>query len=173
MKSLTANKNSVISVVENVFKNITLNFTAVLILVSFIGCSEDSFQKNGSALFPKGNLAPENNTGNVWVEFLLSPDSICTTAIGNESFAPGARTHWHVHPAGKILMVTEGTGYHKINGKPIEIIMKRDVVKCPPNIAHWHGAVKDESLAHIFIVPNTEEGIMEWKEPVTDEELTL
>ena len=153
-------------------QRISYLLSATLILASLTSCTSENPQKSDS-IFPKGDLAPKNNTGDVWVEFLVPPDSIYTTAIGNETFAPGARTHWHAHPGGEILMVTEGTGYHKVKGKPIEVIQKGDVVKCPPNMAHWHGAAKDKSMAHIFVIPNTEKGIVKWREPVTDEELNL
>lgn len=37
-------------------------------------------------------------------------------------------------------------GYHQIEGKPVEIIKKGSVVKCPPNVRHWHGASADVGL---------------------------
>ena len=122
-------------------------------------------------LFEKGQLAPADFfTGNAWVKGLVENDSVFTTAGGEVFFEAGARSNWHLHPAGQILIVTAGTGYHQIKGQPIEVIHKGDVVKCPPNIDHWHGASKDASMSHIYLVPNTEKGIVEWKEPVTDEE---
>jgi quercetin dioxygenase-like cupin family protein len=45
---------------------------------------------------------------------------------------------------------------------------KGDVIKCPPNVRHWHGATENSSLSQLYIVPNTEKGIVEWQEPVTD-----
>jgi len=44
------------------------------------------------------------------------------------------------------------------------------VVKCPPNVEHWHGASPENGLQQFYIVPNTEKGIVQWKHPVTDEE---
>ena len=41
--------------------------------------------------------------------------------------------------------------------------------KCPPGVKHWHGASKDSSVTQIYIVPNTENGIVNWFESVTDE----
>jgi quercetin dioxygenase-like cupin family protein len=87
-------------------------------------------------------------------------------------FAAGARSHWHLHPAGQILLVTAGKGYHQIEGQLKEIIRKGDVVQCPPDVNHWHGASEDSSMTHIYIIPNTEKGIVEWGEPVTDEEFS-
>ena len=59
---------------------------------------------------------------------------------------------------------------YQIEGQPIEIMKKGDVVKCPPNVRHWHGASPDVGLQQLYIIPNTEQGIVEWMEPVTDEE---
>ena len=119
---------------------------------------------------PKGQLAPSKYfTGNAWVTGLVENDSVFTTAAGEVFFEAGARSNWHLHPAGQILIVTSGVGYHQILGQPIEVIHKGDVVKCPPNVLHWHGASKDRAMSHIYIVPNTEKGIVEWHDPVTDE----
>lgn len=47
---------------------------------------------------------------------------------------------------------------------------KGNVVKCPTNVRHWHGASPDVGLQQLYIVSNTEKGIVQWKESVTDEE---
>lgn len=152
-------------------------FTGILItgLLAFLiltkGCSDCKKTQESEHVFNKGQLAPSQYfTGNVYVTGLIENDSIFTTAGGEVFFEAGARSNWHSHPAGQILIVTAGVGYHQIKGQPIEIIHKGDVVKCPPNVEHWHGASKDSSMSHIYIVPNTEKGIVEWGKPVTDEE---
>jgi len=155
-------------------KNILLILTMLLLNVLNQGCQETK-DKNGavdhSQIFPKGRPAPaEFFTGNAWVTGLVDNDSVFTTAVGNVFFEAGARSNWHLHPCGQILLVTSGVGYHQIKGQPIEIIRKGDVVKCPPNIKHWHGASKNSSMSHIYILPNTEKGMVEWKKPVTDTE---
>jgi quercetin dioxygenase-like cupin family protein len=123
-----------------------------------------------SAIFPKGEKGPgETFTGNAYNVGLVDADSILTTAVGNVYFEPGARSNWHSHPAGQILIITDGVGYHQIEGQPVEIIKKGSVVKCPPNVRHWHGASADVGLQQLYIVPNTEKGIVDWDEAVTDE----
>ena len=92
------------------------------------------------------------------------------TAPGNVYFEPGARSNWHLHPAGQILVITDGTGYHQIKGGPKQILRKGDIVKCPPNTLHWHGASRDTGMQQLYIIPNSEKGIVEWKQPVTDAE---
>ncbi|KAA0247153.1 MAG: cupin domain-containing protein [Ignavibacteriota bacterium] len=131
----------------------------------------DDKSENQNAIFAQGDLVPsEYFTGNAWNKSLVADDSIFTTSVGSVTFEVGARSNWHSHPAGQILLVTDGVGYHQIKGEPIEIIRKGDVVKCPPDVIHWHGASRDSSMTHIYIVPNTEKGIVKWMEAVTDEE---
>jgi len=121
-------------------------------------------------IFPKGQKGQsENFTGNAYNTGLVDIYSTFTTAVGNVYFEPGARSNWHSHPAGQILIITDGIGYHQIEGQPIEIIKKGSVVKCPPNVRHWHGASADVGLQQLYIVPNTEKGIVNWQEAVTDE----
>lgn len=44
------------------------------------------------------------------------------------------------------------------------------MVKCPPNVRHWHGASAEVGLQQIYIGPNTERGIVNWEGPVSDKE---
>jgi quercetin dioxygenase-like cupin family protein len=124
-----------------------------------------------NAIFPKGEKGSEELfTGNAYNIGLVDADSVYTTAVGNVYFEPGARSNWHTHPSGQILIITDGVGYYQIEGQPIGIMKKGDVVKFPPNVRHWHGASPDVGLQQLYIVPNTEMGIVEWMEPVSDEE---
>ncbi|MFC0877778.1 cupin domain-containing protein [Saccharicrinis sp. FJH2] len=149
----------------------TTVLTFVVILASCTNSQNKDAKTEVEHVFEKGQLAPAKFfTGNVYVKGLVDNDSVFTTAGGEVYFESGARSNWHMHPAGQILIVTAGIGYHQIKGQPIEVIHKGDVVKCPPNVDHWHGASKDASMSHIYLVPNTEKGIVEWKDAVTDEE---
>lgn len=152
----------------------TIIFGSFLIFLSFMGCNktgEIARSTEKEAIFSKGVLAPkEYFTGKAWVTGLVKNDSVYTTAVGSVEFEAGARTNWHSHPAGQILLVTAGKGYHQIEGKPKEVIQKGDVIICPPGVNHWHGATENSSMTHIYIVPNTEKGIVKWGRPVTDEE---
>ncbi|HEY0900386.1 MAG TPA: cupin domain-containing protein [Sphingobacteriaceae bacterium] len=124
-----------------------------------------------SEIFPGGNKVNSNNfTGEVWVNMLVPTDTIFNTQMGNVTFAPGVRSNWHSHPSGQILLVTEGVGYYQEKGQPVKLMRKGDVVKCRPNVIHWHGASPGKSVTHIAISPNMEKGGVVWLEKVTDEE---
>ena len=126
---------------------------------------------NTPTIFPKGDKAPaEYFTGTAWVKTLVANDDTLTTIISNVVFEPGARNNWHTHPAGQILICTEGKGYYQEKGKPIQTIRAGDVVKILPNAEHWHGAAPDSSFAHLAINVNTEKGVVNWLQAVTDAE---
>ena len=153
----------------------TLFITAIASLALLTtSCMENKSENNKTelgAIFPKGELgAAENFTGNAWNTPLVANDSTYNTVIGNVYFEPGARSNWHIHPAGQILVITDGVGFHQIKGQPKQTIRKGDVVKCPPNVEHWHGASPDTGLQQLYIISNTEKGIVQWLQPVTDEE---
>lgn len=150
----------------------------LIICIAVVACNNHQNQdkmKNTNleveAIFPKNELgSKEFFTGNAYPTALVESDTVYNTLIGNVYFEPGARSNWHSHPAGQILIITGGVGYHQIEGKPVEIIKKGDVVKCPPNVKHWHGASAELGLQQLYVIPNTEKGIVEWKEAVTDEQ---
>jgi quercetin dioxygenase-like cupin family protein len=148
--------------------------TTIFLSLFTIGCMEKTSKNNSAelaAIFPKGEKGgAENFTGNAWNTPLVANDSVYNTIIGNVYFEPGARSNWHTHPSGQILIITDGVGYHQIKGEPIQTIKKGDVVKCPPNVEHWHGASPDTGMHQLYILPKTENGIVTWLQKVTDEE---
>jgi len=152
---------------------------AMMLSAMIMSCNQNkttmkSDTKELVEIFPKGEKGTNDLfTGNAYPTALVDADSVYNTLVGNVYFEPGARSHWHSHPAGQILIITDGIGYHQIEGKEIEIIKKGDVVKCPPNVKHWHGASADVGLQQLYIIPNTDKGIVEWKEPVTDEQYLI
>lgn len=154
-----------------------LQIALVIITAAIVLSCNQTKEKNENttheleAIFPKGTLGSKDLfTGNAHHIGLVDADTVYNTAIGNVYFEPGARSNWHLHPAGQILIITDGIGYHQIEGKPVEIIKKGDVIKCPPNVRHWHGASPDVGLQQLYIVPNTEKGIVDWDEAVTNEQ---
>lgn len=157
-----------------------IQFTITIILTSIIiSCNQKKENMNAiknqiTEIFPKGEKGTNDLfTGNAYPTALVDADSIYNTMVGNVYFEPGARSHWHSHPAGQILIITDGIGYHQIEGKEIEIIKKGDVIKCPPNVKHWHGASAEVGLQQLYIIPNTDKGIVEWKEAVTDNQYSI
>jgi len=127
--------------------------------------------ENQNAIFPKGEkVSADYFIGTAWVNILVPQDETGIYAIGNVVFEPGCRTNWHKHPAGQILLITDGKGYYKERSKSVRLLSKGDVVVIPSNVEHWHGAAHDSSFTHIVVTNKTMQGAVEWLAPVTDEE---
>ena len=124
-----------------------------------------------SGPFPKGNQAPTANfTGVVYVSTLVKDDPTFNCASSNVTFTPGARSHWHTHATGQILLVTDGVGYYQEKGQPIRLLRKGEVVQAQPGVEHWHGASPKQGMTHISLNVNTEKGVVDWGRAVTDQE---
>jgi 4-carboxymuconolactone decarboxylase len=139
-----------------------------------LSCENDRQTKDESSeamAFLKGEkTASRNFTGVVWVNMLVHPDTAFNINAGNVTFEPGARTNWHIHPGGQVLLITGGKGRYQEQGTPVREIQKGDVIKCSPNIPHWHGAVPDSEMSHLAIGTNQHKGPVVWLNPVSDKE---
>jgi quercetin dioxygenase-like cupin family protein len=125
-----------------------------------------------NTIFPKGERATADYfSGTVWLQYLVAdPNKIFNTQVYNVTFDPSARTHWHSHPGGQILLITDGTGYYQEKGKPAQFLKVGDVVTIPPNIIHWHGAAPESKFVHIGMSTKVDLGPAAWFGPVTDAE---
>lgn len=126
-----------------------------------------------ASLFSKGEISTvDNHTGIIWLNELSKPDSVFGNSIALATYAPGAKLDWHIHPAGQILLITEGTGYYQEKDKPLQIIHKGDIIKCLPGVTHWHGASPNSSFAYIASTP-AQKGKTIWLQRVTDKEYNI
>jgi 4-carboxymuconolactone decarboxylase len=110
----------------------------------------------------------ENFTGSVRVDPLFQAKAPARASGALVTFEPGARTAWHTHPLGQVLIVTAGVGRVQRWGDPVEEIRQGDVVWIPPGQKHWHGAAPDSSMAHIAISEALDGKSVEWMEKVDD-----
>jgi quercetin dioxygenase-like cupin family protein len=143
-----------------------------LVLAMNSSCQQNVDTKENlstNMVFEQGEkVTSENFNGTVYLKMLIAGDSINPTAIGNVTFEPGARTKWHLHPGGQILLVIDGVGYYQEKGQSKKILRKGDVIKCPPNVPHWHGASSDKYFVQVAVT-NRHLGETAWLEEVTDE----
>jgi quercetin dioxygenase-like cupin family protein len=123
---------------------------------------------NGSRTSSSGAAA--NFTGNVIVEPLFAANEHTSSTGGHVIFAPGARSAWHTHPAGQILIVTSGTGWVQEEGGQKREIKPGDVIWTPPGVKHWHGATATNSMSHIAITNMAGGKNVDWMEHVSDEQ---
>lgn len=89
--------------------------------------------------------------------------------INTVTFAPGARTHWHSHERGQILVVLAGYGLICTAGEAPEEIRAGDWIWIPPGERHWHGASPGTFLSHTAISL----GSTDWSDEVTEAEYTV
>ncbi|HHA2320326.1 MULTISPECIES: cupin domain-containing protein [Enterobacteriaceae] len=114
--------------------------------------------------------SPDYFTGHVIID-LLTPSSLKTPASsGLVTFAPGARTAWHIHPAGQMLIVRSGKGWIQKEGQAKRIINPGDVVWIPAGVKHWHGATDTTGMSHIAVTYLQDGKGADWLEPVSDQE---
>jgi len=85
-------------------------------------------------------------------------------------FEPGARTAWRTHPLGQTLIVTEAVGWTQIEGGPKLEFHAGDILWCPAEHKHWHGATPHGAMAHYAIQESLNGSPVTWMEHVTDEE---
>ena len=85
-------------------------------------------------------------------------------------FEPGVINAWHTHPGGQILIATDGIGYHQIEGQPVDVLHPGDVVMCPPNVKHWHGASVNSRFAHLAAGTNPDMSPVVWTDEMLSKE---
>ena len=118
-----------------------------------------------------GKGQPDWFTGDVYVDPIASATDTSRVSGGLVHFTPGARTHWHTHPYGQSIYVTEGVGRCQRENGPIEEIRPGDRVLFEPGENHWHGAAPNRLMVHIAIQQVDEDGSAgTFGDPVTDEQ---
>jgi quercetin dioxygenase-like cupin family protein len=109
-------------------------------------------------------------TGTVRIDPLVQAPEPARIQGASVTFEPGARTAWHTHPLGQTLIVTAGLGWAQRDGGPIEEIRPGDVVWISPGEKHWHGATPNTAMTHIAIQEKLDGRVVDWLEPVTDQQ---
>jgi quercetin dioxygenase-like cupin family protein len=119
---------------------------------------------------PSNKGSAEYFTGAVRIDPLFQAPEPGRVTGATVTFEPGARTAWHTHPLGQVLIVTVGCGRAQRWDGPIEEIRPGDVLWIPPGEKHWHGASPTTAITHIAIVEQLDGKSADWMEKVTDEE---
>jgi quercetin dioxygenase-like cupin family protein len=109
-------------------------------------------------------------TGTVRIDPLFGVNPPARTAGNAVTFEPGARTAWHTHPLGQVLIVTFGYGLVQCEGGSIEEIRPGDVVWFQPGEKHWHGGSPTTAMTHIAIQEALDGKAVDWMEKVSDEQ---
>lgn len=114
--------------------------------------------------------AARNFTGHVAVDIKSAGGSAKHGSVGMVDFAPGARTAWHAHPVGQLLVVTDGRGWVQEEGQPRREIQAGDAVWIEAGIKHWQGATRANGMRHLAVAYVKNGKSTDWKELVSDEQ---
>jgi len=148
---------------------------AVAVLLMTAGGVGHSQSPAGQQITPAGSQPSaagpaEYFTGRVRVDPVWPADTGISASGAYVTFEPGARSAWHTHPAGQRLVVMSGVGLAQEEGKPVQVIRAGDVVWCPPNVKHWHGAAPRTAMTHLAVTGTVDGKNVTWMEKVSDEQ---
>ena len=121
-----------------------------------------------AATRPSSVAPAEQFTGRARVEPLFDTTAMTRAYGASVSFEAGARTAWHTHPRGQVLIVTAGVGRVQLWGGSLEEIRVGDLVRIPPGVKHWHGAAPTTAMSHVAIVEQLNGRTAVWMEKVSD-----
>ena len=114
---------------------------------------------------------PDWYTGAVWSNELAVGEAARPLHAVLVTFEPAARTAWHTHPFGQILIAVSGSGRVQLAGESARVLNPGDTVTIAPGERHWHGAAPGQVFAHISMQAARPDGTMaDWSDRVTDEE---
>ena len=150
-----------------------IRFTTTLTMLALLASASVEAQtmvisRAGSRAIRPGPTT--NFTGEVRVEMLFEALDPAHASGGSVTFEPGARTAWHTHPRGQVLIITSGVGRVRRWDGPIEEVRAGDVVRIPAGGKHWHGASPNASMTHIAITEHRDGTAVQWMEKVSDEQ---
>ena len=111
---------------------------------------------------------PDNFTGSVRVDNMAPADPPSRVTTASVTFAPGARTVWHTHPAGQTIVITAGRGWVQRDAADVEAVSPGDTVFFAAGEKHWHGATATTGMTHIAVTEMVDGRNVEWLEPVSD-----
>lgn len=125
-------------------------------------------KRNGTQASSLGG--PENFTGHVRRDPVITANAPSRLATGYVTFDPGARTRWHTHPVGQLLIITAGSGRVGTWEGEVKEVQAGDIVWFAPEEKHWHGAGLTTGMTHLAVTEAENGSAVEWLEPVTDEQ---
>lgn len=115
------------------------------------------------------NRGPASNfTGTVTVTSAFKDTGAARLGGATVHFEPSARSNWHSHPLGQLLVVTAGQGWVQAEGEPVQVMRAGDTVWTAPGVKHWHGATRTSAVTHVAISEASDGTSVTWLEPVSD-----
>jgi quercetin dioxygenase-like cupin family protein len=143
---------------------------AALALLGASPASGETMQISPKEARPSTKGAAAYFTGVATVQPFFGANEHTRASGALVTFERGARSAWHTHPGGQILIVVSGRGYVQEEGGPKREIKEGDVIWTPPGVKHWHGATATTAMSHIAITNVVNGKNVDWMEKVSDEQ---
>lgn len=134
-----------------------ISLSAVL---AFGLCSVAWSQASQQNAAPPTGPDPANFTGKI------TPHPTTDIRMNRYTFDPGARTNWHSHEGGQVVIVEKGRMRTLERGGVGREFGPRETYVVAPNVTHWHGALPDAPLTQVAL----SYGVTNWMSPVSDAE---
>ncbi len=110
-----------------------------------------------------------NFTGDVYLNMVFEGDGTSELTCGLVRFTPGARTNWHTHANGQLLVCTDGTGLVGSRDGKTVVLKAGESVWIPADEEHFHGGTQETMMCHYAIVDAAgPKDATTWLDPVTD-----
>lgn len=152
-------------------KKIALSALTALMLTGCVQNNDMNIKNKEDLIFPLGA------SNDAYAQYFSGQSYLAPLAGGyhNVTFAPGCRNNWHIHHgAVQVLICVAGRGWYQEWGKPAVELKPGVIIEVPEGVKHWHGAVKDSWMQHLYIHKDEQPGASnEWCEPVSDDEYAL
>jgi quercetin dioxygenase-like cupin family protein len=136
----------------------------VFVLGMVVAVGAASVAWSAAAQAPQGGAPagpdPANFTGKV------TPHATTDIRLLRYSFEPAARTNWHSHEGGQVIVIEKGRMRAQERGAAAKEFGPRDTYVVAPSVEHWHGALPGEPLTQVAL----SYGATKWLKPVTDAE---
>lgn len=98
---------------------------------------------------------------------VVTPMDAKDVTAGRRTFAAGARTAWHSHDKGQLILAESGRMRTGRRGESIKEYETGGSEYTPPNVEHWHGATPAGPLVQVNIQFG---GTTKWLARTTDDE---
>ncbi|MBV9971654.1 MAG: cupin domain-containing protein [Xanthobacteraceae bacterium] len=120
---------------------------------------------------PAQKGAARSFTGVAWQQPIVIGETAEPRHVTRVTFEPGARTVWHLHPVGQVLVATLSAGRFQVEGGPVMAPHQGGSFTLSPGEKHWHEAARDHLFIHLSIQAADRNGAQAtWLEPVAEED---
>ncbi len=139
--------------------------TSLFIALPIIGFAQNS-EYTLNSYKVAGMKAPNTHyIGEAWLNGIIRADESLNYNITKATFRANSTLDWHKHTTPQILIIVEGEGYYQEKGKGPIRIKEGDVLRCDPDIEHWHASSKEKDVTYLAIYS----GETEWTEVLSQE----